>query len=133
MTVIKEPNISLDVDGGELHIVFHGGDVFWTMRHQVTVPVDQVRGVAVVPLQRIPKEGIRLPGSSIPGVIRAGSYGVAPDRDLWDVRTPKDVLWIEFDSGAPYRRAILQVPDPAAEALRLRPALGSFVPELAPG
>lgn len=69
-----------------------------------------MRGVAVAPLARVPREGLRLPGTALPGVIRAGSYGLRPERDLWDVRNPEQVLCIELARDAPYRRLILQVP-----------------------
>jgi hypothetical protein len=36
------------------------------------------------------------------------------------------VLVIELQRGEPYRRVVLEVPDPRAEALRLRPALGTY-------
>ena len=126
--MVRGPNVALNVFGGQLHIVFGGADVVWVLRRRLIVPVAQVCGVAVAALDRVPREGFRLPGTSVPGVIRAGSYGVAPCRDLWDIRHPDEVLWVEFSAGAPYRRAILQVLDPHAEALRLRPELGAFTP-----
>jgi hypothetical protein len=122
------PNVRVDVAGNALTVVFGGVDVLWTLRRRLTVPVGQVRGVAAAPLALVPREGMRLPGASVPGVIRAGSYGVGTSRDLWDVRRPELVLWIEFEPGAPYRRLILQVPDADAAAVRLAPILGSFVP-----
>jgi len=39
-------------------------------------------------------------------------------------------LWIELRPEAPYRRFILEVDDPHAVELDLRPTLGPFVPPL---
>ena len=42
------------------------------------------------------------------------------------VRKTEHVLVIELQPGAAYRRLVLEVPDPHAEAIRLRPALGVY-------
>lgn len=92
----------------------------------MTIPVASVAGVAVAPRRLVPQTGFRLPGTGIPGVLRAGSYGTGARRDFWLVRRADLVLVIELHPGGRYRRLVLEVPDPHAEALRLRPHLGSY-------
>jgi hypothetical protein len=127
----RPPVVSVWVADDRLCVRFGGWDALWVMRRGVSIPVAQVQGVAVAPLSRIPREGLKLPGASIPGVIRAGVWVRAGNRDLWDVRTAERVLWIELQPGAPYRRLILQPPDVHATALELRRVLSPFVPDLA--
>jgi hypothetical protein len=56
----------------------------------------------------------------------AGSYGTGDKRDFWLVRKADELLVIELRPGAAYRRIVLEVSDPHAEALRLRPELGAY-------
>jgi hypothetical protein len=109
----RPPRFELRLADDGLRIDFAGWDVFWVLRRAVTVPVAQVQGVAVAPLSRIPREGRKLAGAGIPGTIRAGLWVARGARDLWDVRTAEQVLWIELRPEAPYRRFILEVDGPA--------------------
>jgi hypothetical protein len=65
-----------------------------------------------------------MPGTSIPGVIHAGSYGVPGRQDFWDVRSAPQLLVIQLSDDARYRRIVLEVADPRETMLALRPALG---------
>jgi hypothetical protein len=118
--------VRLEVANDEVHVVFTGAAPWLVMQRRLTIPASSVRGVAVVPSRLVPRTGLRLPGASFPGVIRAGSYGTGPQRDLWFVRGAEHLLVIELEPGEPYRRIVLEVPDAHAEALRLRPVLGAY-------
>jgi hypothetical protein len=96
------------------------------LRKQLRFPLNQVQGVAAVARQQVPATGVRLPGTSFPGLIRCGSFGTGAGRDFWLVRRPNEVLVIQLAPGAAYRRIVLEVPDPHAEALRLQPLLGAY-------
>jgi hypothetical protein len=124
----RPPDVRVWTSDSQLCVRVAGWDAVWVLRRGVSIPVAQVQGVAVAPLSRIPRQGWKLPGASIPGVIRAGVWATAGNRDLWDVRTAEQVLWIELQPGAPYRRIILQLPDAHATALELRTVLDPFIP-----
>lgn len=124
----RPADIDVTVTGSELVVSPHGLDTVWTFRRRLAFPVDEVRGVTVALLRDVPAGGLRLPGIAIPGVIRAGSYGVGAARVFWDVRRGPEVLWIELVEGASYCRMVLEVDDPHALALALRPRLGAWVP-----
>lgn len=121
--------VRLTISDGALHVEFLGWDAVWLLRRRIVVPVGQVRGLTVARQDRVPREGRKLPGANVPGVIRAGVWVARPNRDVWDVRRAEHVLWIELEPDADFRRFVLEVPDPHAAALELRPALGSFVPD----
>jgi hypothetical protein len=125
-TATRPSPLSIDVEGETLSIRIHGHDGVLTLHRELRIPLTQVEGVAVAARRLVPATGMRLPGTGIPGVIRAGSYGVGSSRDFWLVRKAQQVLVFELAPGAPYRRIVLEVPDPHAEALRLRPLLGAY-------
>jgi hypothetical protein len=122
----RPSRIDIDVDDGALRIRIRGHDGILALCRELRVPLAKVEGVSVAPRRLVPATGLRFPGTSIPGVIRAGSYGSGGKRDFWLVRKAQQLLVFELAPGAAYRRIVLEVPDPHAEALRLRPSVGAF-------
>jgi len=120
----KPTNIGLHADGDRFVVELHGWDAFYCCRRRVEVPINEVEGVGVYARERVPAQGLRWPGTSLPGVIRAGSFGFRSARDFWDVRKGQEVLVVALKPDAEYRRIVLEVPDPRDEMLKLRPVLG---------
>ena len=119
-------SVALDVDGDALVVRISGADALFSLSRGRRIPLSDVEGVAVAARHLLPATGLRLPGTSWPGVIRAGSYGTGANRDFWLVRKAEQLLVIELRPGAAYRRIVLEVPDPRAEVLRLRPTVGAY-------
>jgi hypothetical protein len=112
------------VRDGELVVRPRGLEAVFALCRELRFPLPQVLGVAVVARHSVPATGLRLGGTGFPGLIRAGRYGTGATRDFWLVHRAQQVLVIELAPGAAYRRIVLEVPDPDAEALRLQPMLG---------
>jgi hypothetical protein len=119
----RQPSVALLVEGDSLRVHLSPLDKLVCCRGDVVVPLTQVAEVVAARSVDVPRTGLRLPGTSLPGVIRAGSYGRGDERDLWDVRRGEAVLVLQLRGGAPYRRVVLGVPDPAGEARRLQPVV----------
>jgi hypothetical protein len=119
-------SVALTVERDVLAMRINGWDAFFAVSRGWRIPLAAVEGVAVAARRLVPATGMRLPGTSWPGVIRAGFYGTGDKRDFWLVRKAEQLLVIQLRPGAAYRRIVLEVPDPHAEALRLRPAVGAY-------
>jgi hypothetical protein len=115
--------VELAVEASALRIRFTGKDALYALSRGIAVPLTAVRAVSAVPNRDVQRTGLRLPGTNLPGVLRAGSYGTGSRRDLWLVRRAPARLVIELQPGQRYRRVVLQVPDPQGEAARLRAAI----------
>jgi hypothetical protein len=118
--------IHLSLSGTTLVVQLTGLDRLLAFTSRLTFDVTDVRGVGVTQRRLIPATGFRLPGTSVPGLLRAGTFGTRPNRDFWLVRKAESVLVIELQPGQPFRRLILEMPDPQSEATRLRPTLGAY-------
>jgi hypothetical protein len=98
----------------DLRIRLGGIDRALAFKRELTVPLDRVGSAAVMPRGSVPAgEGtwLRAPGTHIPGLVRHGSYGREPHRELWAVFRHADVLVIEI-AGGDYARIVLGVDDP---------------------
>jgi hypothetical protein len=128
----RPSRLSVDVEGDCLVVRIGGWDAVFALCRTLRLPLASIEGVAVAPRHLVPQTGLRLPGTSIPGILRAGFYGRGRDRDFWLVRRASQVLVIELVPGAAYRRVVLELPDPRADALRLRPAAGAYTGTFGP-
>ncbi len=66
--------------------------------------------------------GLRLPGTSVPGVVTAGSYLREGKWTFWDVHDPAKSVIIRLHDEH-YSRLVVGVADPAATVAQVRAAL----------
>jgi hypothetical protein len=123
--IARSTSPAVSVRDGELQIRLAWSDAFLAVCRTLRVPLSSVRAVTLAPLDTLPATGLRWPGTRLPGVIRAGSYGFGEKRDFWLVRRADTVLVIELQPGQVYRRIVLQVDDPEEVARRLAPDVGA--------
>jgi hypothetical protein len=120
VTAYRAPaRVDLSLDGGVLVVALGPWDRLLCLRASVRVPLREIRAVRAVERAELPRPGLRLPGSYLPGVLTAGSYGVGGDRSFWDIRRAEQVLVVLCRPGAEYARLVLEVPDPEAAVRRL--------------
>jgi hypothetical protein len=118
------PRIDFAIKDGNLVLRLGRLDATFAFKRQILIPLTQVADVSAAATKSVPRQGVRLPGTEIPGFIRAGSYGRGPTREFWDVRKGKTVLVIQTTAAAPYARLVLEMDDPAGKAAWLRSELG---------
>jgi hypothetical protein len=118
----------IELDGDTLTVRVTGLDQVLALKHSLEVPlehvaaIDQDSGEAA----RI-FHGLRLPGTSIPGVITAGSYLRAGEWSFWDVHDPDKAVIIRLNDEH-YSRVVVQVDDPQATIELVNTALARRTP-----
>lgn len=115
----READVTLLVEDERLQVKLGRWDRFYCFKSGVTIPLPDIAGVSVARRVLLSPSGLRMPGTAVPGVILAGSFGAGADREFWNVRRAPEALVVELRPGAPYRRLVLEVADPAAEAQRI--------------
>ena len=107
----------------------------WALRSRIRVPAHEIVDVGPgAPVVRDEWPGWRLPGTSLPGIITAGSYLKRGEWSFWDVIRPARTIAVTTRNHR-YRCLIVEVADPVGEIARLqsaasRPAAQSGTPEL---
>ena len=105
---------------GETHVRLEltSWDVLWALESNLTFPIQGVLGVYTNPTATRPK-GFRLPGTSVPGLIQAGTY-VGNTREFWCVcYTGQSVIFELKDFS--YNR-VADMRDPEAVVQRVQAA-----------
>ncbi len=104
-------DISLHRD--QLLIEVLGWSRLWCFKSRLEIPLTHIRSVGVD--GALPKGfWIRLPGTYIPGVIKAGSYTNGRGRwSFWDIRRARDKILVIELSGWKYDFVVVDVGNPA--------------------
>ncbi len=118
------PRVDFEIADGNLLLRLGKRDATLALKRRISIPLTDVSDVTTPTRKSVPRHGLRLPGTEIPGFIRAGSYGRGEKREFWDVRKGDTVLVIDTTGTAPYTRLVLEVDDPAGKAAWLRSELG---------
>jgi hypothetical protein len=114
--------VEISLRGDLLQIDVLGWSRLWSLKSRLDVPPQHVR--------RIRRDGqlpqgfwLRWPGTSIPGIIKAGSFWNGRRSSLWDVRRrPDKVVVIEL-SGWKYDYVVVEVENPALTVEQVRAAI----------
>ena len=92
---------------------FTGRDRVYACRGGGFLPIDRVQGARTLgrrdAVAASPR--VHLPGISVPGMLRAGAYGVGERRQLWMVHAATTLLAI-YLRGVPFHRVVVEVEDP---------------------
>ncbi|MDG7050676.1 MAG: hypothetical protein JRZ94_05690 [Nitrososphaerota archaeon] len=96
--------MELAINGDSLHINLNWKEKLAAISGSLTIPLTHITSVDL-DYPRIPN-GIRLPGSYLPGLVAAGTYYTRKGKEFWCVIKKKNILRIELKDEF-YSRLIL--------------------------
>jgi hypothetical protein len=106
--------VTISVEGSELILEVQGLDKLWSLHSRLQIPLAHVRSVRLeTEAARRWFHGVKLAGSSIPGILTAGTFYEAGGLVFWDVHDPERAIALEL-ADERYQRLIVEVADPAA-------------------
>jgi hypothetical protein len=106
--------VDLSVADGKLVLHVHGADKLWAFKSSLEIPLQHVAGIRADPSIAYGWwHGIRMPGTSIPGVITAGTFYEDGKRVFWDVHNPDQTVVIDLLDEC-YNELIVEVAEPEA-------------------
>ncbi|MEV4725726.1 hypothetical protein [Micromonospora humida] len=104
---------SVRIDGDDLVVEIEGMDRLWSLKSRLVIPLANVRGATADPGIAAEPKGLRAPGTSLPGVITAGTFHQDGERVFWNIRDGARAVVIEL-ADEHYDRLVVEVVDPAA-------------------
>jgi hypothetical protein len=111
----------VEVADGALVVRPRGLNRLWALKAEVRVPLSQVSDVRAHVSRRSLPSGLRMPGTSVPGLIQAGTYRAHGQRSFWLVGRTSEVTVVDCPGGR-FDRLVLQLGD--EEVAELRRAVG---------
>jgi hypothetical protein len=110
--------VNLSITEGKLTLHVRGADKLWSFKSNLEIPLVHIAKVRTDPeAARGWYHGIRMPGTSVPGVITAGTFYQDGKRIFWDVHNPEKTIVIDLHDER-YNELVVEVDDPDA-AVRL--------------
>lgn len=120
--------VNVSIEGGRVRFEVEGWDKLWAFKSQIEIPIGHIRGARIDPEPaRGWWHGLRLPGTSLPGVITAGTYYQADGAVFFDVHDPDRTVVVELDNEQ-YRRLVIEVENPIDVVARLQSAIARSAP-----
>ncbi len=115
--------VEISLSEGKVHLEVKGLDKLWAFKGRLEIPVEHIRGVhADTSIARGWYKGIKAPGTSIPGVIRAGTFYQNGKRIFWDVHDPEKTVVIDLHDER-YDQLIVEVANPGAAVDQISTAI----------
>jgi hypothetical protein len=110
--------MKLTTGNGVLRLRLEGWEKFLAVKRTIELPLSHVRSVST----SAPRSGfwdIRMPGSFLPGVIKAGTYYSKRGKEFWYATRKGGWLVIEL-KGESYRRIVLTTKENAKWMRKLK-------------
>lgn len=115
--------VDLVVAEGKLTLHVRGADRLWAFKSSLEIPLVHIAGVrADAEVARGWYHGLRMPGTSLPGVITAGTFYQDGKRVFWDVHHPEKTIVIDLHDER-YNQLVLEVADPEGAVRLIQSAL----------
>jgi hypothetical protein len=115
--------VDLSISNGTLVLHVRGADQLWAFKSSLEIPLQHVAGIRSDPaMARAWWHGLKLPGTSIPGVITAGTFYKDGQRVFWDVHHPDQTVVIELRDER-YNELIVEVANPQIAIEMVKSAL----------
>lgn len=112
--------VEVTVHSHEVTLELTGWDIILALKKRLVFPLSSVVQIYAKPHVTRPT-GFRMPGTSIPGVIQAGTYVWRGEREFWLTRSTGNTVVFEL-ANLPYTRAVVDVREPELVVQRVRAA-----------
>jgi hypothetical protein len=115
--------VKAEILGDVLVLHMEGMDKVWALKSELSIPLAHITGVRL-DTEVVNKwwHGIKMPGTSIPGVITAGTFYQAGKRIFWDIHHPEQAVVISLDHES-YDELVIEVENPEMFVANLHGAI----------
>ena len=117
--------VALTIEDGVATFEVEGADKLWALRSRLQIPLAHIRGARIdTEIAHGWWHGLRAPGTSIPGILTAGTFYQHGKRVFWDVHDPSRVVVVEL-ADERYDELVIEVEDPAITVATIASAIGA--------
>jgi hypothetical protein len=115
---------SIKVEGGTLVFELSGLDEFFAIKRSITVPLEHVVSVSTGRVPWRPLRGLKLGGTSFPGIIEGRFLDADGSMLFFEMRHPDSCATVSLDHEK-YKSIVFEVPDKLEAAKIITDALNS--------
>lgn len=118
--------VEITITHDKLTLEVQGMHKLWALKSSLEIPLEHVKEVHADPHPAMGWfQGLKLAGTDIPNVFRAGMFWQEGNRVFWDVRHPENTIVLELEDES-YAKLIVEVDDPDATVREIQQALSAY-------
>jgi hypothetical protein len=115
--------VEINIEGNKVTFEVRGWDKVWSLRSRLEIPLTHVIDAHIDPDPPMGWfEGLKMGGTDIPNIFRAGTFYQEGEWVFWDVRHPENTIVVEL-AHETYKKLIVEVADPKAEVQKLKKSI----------
>jgi hypothetical protein len=115
--------VQVSIENNKLNLDVEGLDKLWSLKSHMEIPLNHVTGArADTEAIREWWRGIKLPGTNVPGVIKAGTFYEKGQRIFWDIHQPDNGIVIELADDQ-YKELVIEVDNPDKVVTEIQSAM----------
>ena len=116
--------VEIDIAGDKVIFEVQGWDKLWSLRSRLEIPLEHIAGAQADPHPAMGWfQGLKLAGTEVPNIFRAGTFYQHGELIFWDVHHPENTIVVELIHET-YPKLIIEVADPAAAVALINKAKG---------
>lgn len=115
--------VEIIIDGDRAAFEIEGWDKVWSLRSRLEIPLDHIKRVYADPQPAMGCfQGLKLAGTDIPHVFRAGTFIQDGGFVFWDVHHPEQTIVVELEHEH-FQKLVLEVAEPDEAAREINRAV----------
>lgn len=113
--------ITIEIDKAIFEV--EGWDKLWSLRSRLEIPLAHIKGAHADPHPAMGWfDGIKLMGTGLPHIFRAGTFYQDGGFVFWDVHHPEKTIVVDLEHER-FQKLVVEVADPEAAVARINTAL----------
>jgi hypothetical protein len=117
--------VEISVEGASVVFEVQGWDQLWSLRSRLEIPLVHIAGAHWDPKPAMGWfQGLKLAGSDVPNLFRAGTFYQDGGLVFWDVRHPERTVVVDLKHER-YKKLIVEVADPGAAVALITQSIGA--------
>ncbi len=116
--------VKIKIEAGKAIFEVEGWDRLWSLRSRLEIPLSHIRAAYRDPEPAMGWfQGLKLAGTDVPNLFRAGTFYQKRELVFWDVHEPRNAIVIELEHEK-YKKLIIEVADPEGEVNKINSSIG---------
>lgn len=116
--------VTIRIEADKAIFEVEGWDKLWSLRSQLQIPLSHIKDAHADPQPAMRWfEGLKLAGTSLPNIFRAGTFYQHGELVFWDVHNPENTIVIELEHER-YKELIIEVAEPTQEIEKIKAGIG---------
>jgi hypothetical protein len=117
--------VTIKIEGDKAIFEVQGWDKLWSLRSRLEIPLAHIKRARIDPAPAMGWfQGLKLAGTDVPNIFRAGTFYQQGELVFWDVHEPKNTIVIDLDHER-YKKLIIEVADTEQEIKKINQLTGA--------